>query len=72
MQVHDELVLEVREDATDKVAAGVREQMAGAAELKVPLRIHIGAVSYTHLDVYKRQARRYLPVRQHLPTVIYA
>jgi len=42
MQVHDELVLEVREDATDKVAAGVREQMAGAAELKVPLRIHIG------------------------------
>ena len=42
MQVHDELVLEVRADATDKVAAGIREQMAGAAELKVPLRIHIG------------------------------
>jgi DNA polymerase-1 len=42
MQVHDELVLEVRADATEKVAAGIREQMAGAAELKVPLRIHIG------------------------------
>jgi DNA polymerase I len=42
MQVHDELVLEVREDATATVAAGIREQMAGAAELKVPLRIHIG------------------------------
>ena len=42
MQVHDELVLEVREDATERVAAGIREQMAGAAELKVPLRIHIG------------------------------
>jgi DNA polymerase I len=42
MQVHDELVLEVRADATDKVAVGIREQMAGAAELKVPLRIHIG------------------------------
>jgi DNA polymerase I len=42
MQVHDELVLEVRQDATEKVAAGIREQMAGAAELKVPLRIHIG------------------------------
>jgi DNA polymerase-1 len=42
MQVHDELVLEVRADATEKVAAGVRTQMAGAAELKVPLRIHIG------------------------------
>lgn len=42
MQVHDELVLEVRQDASDRVAAGIREQMAGAAELKVPLRIHIG------------------------------
>jgi DNA polymerase-1 len=42
MQVHDELVLEVRADAADMVAAGIREQMAAAAELKVPLRIHIG------------------------------
>ncbi|HEY5101879.1 MAG TPA: DNA polymerase I, partial [Steroidobacteraceae bacterium] len=42
MQVHDELVLEVREDAREEVAAALREQMAGAAELKVPLRIHIG------------------------------
>ena len=42
MQVHDELVLEVRKDASEKVAEAVSEQMAGAAELKVPLRIHIG------------------------------
>jgi DNA polymerase-1 len=42
MQVHDELVLEVRADAREEVARAVREQMAGAAELKVPLRIHIG------------------------------
>jgi DNA polymerase-1 len=42
MQVHDELVLEVREEATETVAVAIREQMAGAAELKVPLRIHIG------------------------------
>jgi DNA polymerase-1 len=42
MQVHDELVLEVREDARAEVENAVREQMAGAAELKVPLRIHIG------------------------------
>jgi DNA polymerase-1 len=42
MQVHDELVLEVREDAREAVSEAVREQMAGAAELKVPLRIHIG------------------------------
>jgi DNA polymerase I len=42
MQVHDELVLEVRESARATVADAVRTQMAGAAELKVPLRIHIG------------------------------
>jgi DNA polymerase-1 len=42
MQVHDELVLEVRAEDADTVAAGIREQMAAAAELKVPLRIHIG------------------------------
>jgi DNA polymerase-1 len=42
MQVHDELVLEVREEAAEEVAAIVRERMAGAAQLRVPLRIDIG------------------------------
>jgi DNA polymerase-1 len=42
MQVHDELVLEVRDSARETVADALREQMAAAAELKVPLRIHIG------------------------------
>jgi DNA polymerase I len=42
MQVHDELVLEVRADATEAVAAGVREHMVNAAELKVPLRVDLG------------------------------
>ena len=42
MQVHDELVLEVRADATDAVAAGVREHMVKAADLKVPLRVDLG------------------------------
>jgi len=42
MQVHDELVLEVRQDAIEEVSAAIRERMAGAAELKVPLRIEIG------------------------------
>jgi len=42
MQVHDELVLEVRADATAAVAAGVREHMVKAAELRVPLRVDIG------------------------------
>jgi DNA polymerase-1 len=42
MQVHDELVLEVREDAVDSVASAVRDHMVGAAELSVPLRIDLG------------------------------
>jgi len=42
MQVHDELVLEVRADAIEAVEAGVRERMVGAAELRVPLRVDLG------------------------------
>jgi DNA polymerase-1 len=42
MQVHDELVLEVRADSIDRVADAVRERMAGAAELSVPLRVDLG------------------------------
>ena len=42
MQVHDELVFEVREDAVDATIAGVRERMAAAAELSVPLVVDIG------------------------------
>ncbi|MEA3182629.1 MAG: polymerase, partial [Gammaproteobacteria bacterium] len=42
MQVHDELVLEVRADATDDVAAAIRERMTAAGELRVPLRVDIG------------------------------
>ena len=42
MQVHDELVLEVRADAIEAVGAGVRERMVGAAELRVPLRVDLG------------------------------
>jgi DNA polymerase-1 len=42
MQVHDELVLEVRRDAAEAVTAAVRECMASAAELRVPLKIEVG------------------------------
>ncbi|MGA9369065.1 MAG: DNA polymerase I [Steroidobacteraceae bacterium] len=42
MQVHDELVLEVRSDAVEPVTAAVRERMAAAAELRVPLRVDVG------------------------------
>lgn len=39
LQVHDELVLEVREDAREEVAEVVRQAMEGAADLVVPLRV---------------------------------
>jgi len=42
MQVHDELVLEVREDVLAEVEQGLRERMAAAAELRVPLKVDVG------------------------------
>jgi len=42
MQVHDELVLEVRTDAVERVSEAVRDRMTAAAELSVPLRVDIG------------------------------
>jgi DNA polymerase-1 len=42
MQVHDELVLEVREDAIEAVERGVRGRMTAAAELRVPLQVDVG------------------------------
>ena len=42
MQVHDELVFEVRADAVEAVREGVRIRMQGAAELSVPLLVGIG------------------------------
>ena len=42
MQVHDELVFEVRADAVEGVREGVRQRMQGAAELSVPLLVDIG------------------------------
>jgi len=43
MQVHDELVLEVRADAVAEVSAAVREHMVSAATLSVPLRVDLGS-----------------------------
>ncbi|SEJ17441.1 DNA polymerase I [Frateuria terrea] len=42
MQVHDELVFEVQEDAVDALRQAVTERMAGAAELAVPLVVDVG------------------------------
>jgi DNA polymerase I len=42
MQVHDELVLEVQAHALAAVEAGLREHMAAAAALRVPLKVDVG------------------------------
>ena len=42
MQVHDELVLEVRTDFLDAATARVRELMVDGAELRVPLKVDVG------------------------------
>jgi DNA polymerase I len=42
MQVHDELVLEVRADFLEQASARVRALMAAAAELRVPLKVDVG------------------------------
>ncbi|HEY5761342.1 MAG TPA: DNA polymerase, partial [Steroidobacter sp.] len=42
LQVHDELVFEVRRDLAEDLIAHVRELMSGAAELRVPLKVDAG------------------------------
>ena len=42
MQVHDELVLEVRLGALQEVRTGLIERMQGAAALDVPLLVEAG------------------------------
>jgi len=40
--VHDELILEVKEDQAEAFAAELKQQMEQAAELKVPLVVEAG------------------------------
>ena len=42
LQVHDELVLEVAPGEKDALETLVRREMAGAAELSVPLEVSVG------------------------------
>jgi DNA polymerase-1 len=42
LQVHDELLFEVRDGLTDEVAKVVKEEMEGAADLDVPLEVDLG------------------------------
>ena len=42
MQVHDELVFEVRDSAATEAAERIRAAMVAAAELRVPLDVEIG------------------------------
>jgi DNA polymerase-1 len=43
MQVHDELVLEVREDGIEQASAALRSHMSEAAQLAVPLKVEVGS-----------------------------
>jgi DNA polymerase-1 len=43
LQVHDELVVEVAPGERSVVETILREEMAGAADLRVPLDVHVGA-----------------------------
>jgi len=42
MQVHDELVLEVHEQARPQVMDGLPRLMSAAAQLRVPLKVDVG------------------------------
>ncbi|MFO8142336.1 MAG: DNA polymerase I [Marinobacter sp.] len=42
MQVHDELIIEVREDVVEQVKEGLVQRMSAAASLKVPLLVEAG------------------------------
>ncbi|MDQ2694044.1 MAG: DNA polymerase I [Pseudomonadota bacterium] len=42
MQVHDELVFEVAEDALEAAQRGIRERMTAAAQLRIPLEVDVG------------------------------
>jgi DNA polymerase-1 len=42
MQVHDELVLEVADSAITSIVEELRERMARAAALAVPLKVDVG------------------------------
>ena len=42
MQVHDELIVEVKEDAVETIREGLIQRMSGAAKLAVPLLVEAG------------------------------
>jgi len=48
LQVHDELVLEVATGEKQQLEKLVREQMAAAAELTVPLDVSVGTGNSWH------------------------
>lgn len=42
MQVHDELIFEVAEDAVEAMSAEINQRMSNAAELSLPLVVEAG------------------------------
>ncbi len=51
LQVHDELIFEVETSGVEKLAAMVREEMKGAAQLSVPLEVDTGT-GYNWLEAH--------------------
>jgi len=43
LQVHDELVFEVQQDAAAELMARARELMSAAAELRTSLKVDVGS-----------------------------
>jgi DNA polymerase-1 len=43
LQVHDELVLEVRDEDVKEIGEGLRQRMSAAAELAIPLEVDVGS-----------------------------
>jgi DNA polymerase-1 len=52
LQVHDELVLEAPEAEVDEAVKLTREVMAGASELRVPLKVDV-EVGHNWLEMEK-------------------
>jgi DNA polymerase-1 len=46
LQVHDELVFEVKEGSEEKLAELTEEVMEGAVELRVPLKVGISVAKH--------------------------
>ena len=43
IQVHDELIFDVPEESLNRVGEAVRQEMEGAMDLSVPIKVELGS-----------------------------